>query len=88
MKIKDLSKHIEPEVFSLLCEQHCEACKGQRFMNETGCYESCDGFQSEVAIEILGLSEYHDSITHCEAPKAEAICLFLQKLAEEKLAEQ
>ena len=26
----------------------CEACKGQRFMIETGCHEICSGFKDEL----------------------------------------
>ena len=28
-------------------ESFCEGCKGQRYMNESGCYETCDAYKRE-----------------------------------------
>ena len=33
----------------LVKEGLCEACKGEFWMHETGCYEKCEAFQKEAA---------------------------------------
>jgi len=41
-----MSKYIyEDEVaFTMTKEGYCEACKGSWYMDDSGCYEECEGF--------------------------------------------
>ena len=43
----------------------CEACKGQRFMTETGCHEICSGFKEEV--KNMRKESILDQIFQCSA---------------------
>ncbi len=45
-------KYENEEIFTMTKEGYCEACKGSMYMDETGCYEDCDGFY-EAYQEIL-----------------------------------
>lgn len=33
--------------FQMTKEGYCEACKGSHYMEDSGCYEDCDGFIKE-----------------------------------------
>lgn len=37
------------EELQLLKDNYCEACKGMWWMEDTGCYETCEGFADELA---------------------------------------
>ena len=39
----------EEELHQYLKDHYCEACKGRFYMDETGCYENCEGYQTEAA---------------------------------------
>lgn len=37
------------EELQLLKDNYCEACKGVSWMEDTDCYEECEGFAEELA---------------------------------------
>lgn len=38
-----------PEIHDEVRYSFCDGCKGQQYMNESGCYEICEAYKKECA---------------------------------------
>lgn len=43
-----ITQKMKDDAIDCLKVEYCEACKGQPYVSESGCWESCEGFQEEL----------------------------------------
>lgn len=44
-----ITQEMKDEAIELMKMEYCEGCKGQFYVNESGCWETCEGFQEDLA---------------------------------------